>query len=209
MTAQTLSYTVVDAFTSRPFKGNPASVIILSEGVTLPDDTLQGIAMEFNLSETAFITPSQGPDDHESDTRTFGLRWFTPEHEVALCGHATLASAKVLFSTPLLVPSNVSLLRFNTISGVLTAAKITSPDGSEPKIELDFPSGELHSSGFKGSLDLDKVHSIIQRAFGVDHDNLIKFLGAGEGVSFDKYLVIEIDGEKVQLEGARVDCSLL
>ncbi len=76
----------VDAFASRLFAGNPAAVVILPEW--LPNDTLQAIAQENNPAETAFVVPAA--DD-------FGHRWFTPEIEVDLCGHATLASAYVLF----------------------------------------------------------------------------------------------------------------
>ena len=77
----------VDAFTGRLFGGNPAAVVVLPEW--LADETLQAIAQENNLAETAFVVP--GAD-------WFGLRWFTPEIEVDLCGHATLASAYVLFN---------------------------------------------------------------------------------------------------------------
>jgi predicted PhzF superfamily epimerase YddE/YHI9 len=78
----------VDAFADRPFSGNPAAVVPLEEW--LPDETLQAIAEENNLSETAFTVPST---DGEAD---YDLRWFTPTVEVALCGHATLASGHVL-----------------------------------------------------------------------------------------------------------------
>jgi PhzF family phenazine biosynthesis protein len=78
----------VDAFADRPFTGNPAAVVPLE--AWLPDETLQAIAMENNLSETAFTVPdASGEADYE-------LRWFTPTTEVALCGHATLASGHVL-----------------------------------------------------------------------------------------------------------------
>jgi PhzF family phenazine biosynthesis protein len=77
----------VDAFADRPFTGNPAAVMPLDSW--LPDETLQAIAMENNLSETAFTVPAEGDADYE-------LRWFTPTTEVVLCGHATLASAHVL-----------------------------------------------------------------------------------------------------------------
>ncbi|HWH18172.1 MAG TPA: PhzF family phenazine biosynthesis protein [Allosphingosinicella sp.] len=77
----------VDAFADRPFTGNPAAVVPLEEW--LPDETLQAIAMENNLSETAFTIPSSGDADYE-------LRWFTPTTEVVMCGHATLASGHVL-----------------------------------------------------------------------------------------------------------------
>ena len=76
----------VDAFTSEVFSGNPAAVCLL-EG-WIPDSTLQAMAAENNLSETAFLVGNEGG---------FELRWFTPLTEVALCGHATLASAHVLF----------------------------------------------------------------------------------------------------------------
>ena len=111
----------VDAFTDRPFRGNPAAVCLLSE----PADEawLQDVAREMNLSETAFLVRQE---------EGFGLRWFTPAVEVSLCGHATLASAHVLWETGLLRPSERA--RFFTRSGLLSAAL----RGEE--IELNFPS---------------------------------------------------------------------
>jgi PhzF family phenazine biosynthesis protein len=82
-----LRFVQVDAFADRPFTGNPAAVVPLLEW--LPDETLQAIAMENNLSETAFTVPA---GDGQCD---FDLRWFTPTTEVDLCGHATLASGHV------------------------------------------------------------------------------------------------------------------
>jgi predicted PhzF superfamily epimerase YddE/YHI9 len=110
----------LDAFATRLFGGNPAAVVILPEW--LPDDVLQQIAMENNLSETAFVVP--GGD-------AFGLRWFTPEVEVDLCGHATLASGHVLFhhgytSSPEIV--------FRYQGGTLTVTR----EGE--LIAMDFPS---------------------------------------------------------------------
>lgn len=99
----------VDAFTSHVFGGNPAAVIPLTKW--LPDETMQQIAMENNLSETAFYV-----EEHEA----FGLRWFTPEVEVDLCGHATLATAHVLFKELGFAGNE---LRFDTRSGRLTVAK--------------------------------------------------------------------------------------
>lgn len=110
----------VDAFTDRPFAGNPAAVCLLDG----PRDArwMQQVAAEMNLSETAFVLPRQ--DGWE-------LRWFTPTTEVDLCGHATLASAHVLWETGHLAPDRTA--RFHTRSGLLTA---TRRDGW---IELDFP----------------------------------------------------------------------
>ncbi len=118
----------VDAFTDRPFAGNPAAVCLFDRPP--PDPILQAIAREMNLSETAYPIPRAPPRDWSA---TFGLRWFTPTLEIDLCGHATLASAKVLFDE-LGVPA--ATLRFETQSGPLYARR--GPDG----IALDFPREE-------------------------------------------------------------------
>ena len=113
----------VDAFTDRKYAGNPAAVCILSE----PADErwMQDVAAEMNLSETAFAQ-RLGPDS------IFSLRWFTPKREVDLCGHATLATAHVLWEEGHLPDSQPA--RFETRSGLLTAKR------SSTGIEFDFPS---------------------------------------------------------------------
>lgn len=110
----------VDAFTDRPFAGNPAAVCVLPA----PREAgwLQLVAREMNLSETAFLVRQEDG---------FDLRWFTPAVEVDLCGHATLASAHVLWEAGLLAPDEQA--RFHTRSGLLTA------DRRAGWIELDFP----------------------------------------------------------------------
>lgn len=116
----TIPIVQVDAFTSEPFAGNPAAVCVLDA----PRDErwMQHVAREMNLAETAFLHPV---DDG------FSLRWFTPVVEVDLCGHATLASAHVLWETGRL--PRTATARFHTRSGLLTAAR---QDGWT---ELDFP----------------------------------------------------------------------
>ncbi|XP_074448646.1 phenazine biosynthesis-like domain-containing protein isoform X3 [Larus michahellis] len=117
----------VDAFTNRPFSGNPAAVCLLEND--LDEDLHQKIATEMNLSETAFIRKLH-PEDDFTKSSCFGLRWFTPANEVPLCGHATLASAAVLFH----VQKNTnSVLTFVTLSGELKARKV------EDHIVLDLP----------------------------------------------------------------------
>jgi PhzF family phenazine biosynthesis protein len=110
----------VDAFADRPFTGNPAAVMPLDDW--LPEETLQAIAEENNLSETAFTVPTAGGEpDYE-------LRWFTPTTEVALCGHATLASGHVLIA-------DRDTVRFSTRkSGVLAVRR-----GEGGALELDLP----------------------------------------------------------------------
>jgi predicted PhzF superfamily epimerase YddE/YHI9 len=115
-----IPYYQVDAFTARTFGGNPAGVCVLEEW--LSDDVLQCIAAENNLAETAFFVRQN--DDYQ-------LRWFTPLIEVDLCGHATLASAFVLFSE---LGCGGETIRFHSRSGLLGATRRSEV------IELDFPS---------------------------------------------------------------------
>ena len=111
----------VDAFTDTPFKGNPAAVCILPQAAD--EDWMQKLATEMNLSETAFLVEQ---DDG------YRLRWYTPAVEVDLCGHATLASAHIMWETGLLEPDRQA--RFFTRSGLLTARRRAD------WIKLDFPS---------------------------------------------------------------------
>ena len=107
---------IVDAFSAKPFSGNPAAVCIIPHGVSLRDEEMQKIAAEMNLSETAFL--SCEPETTLHTGREFNLRWFTPTCEVPLCGHATMATSAVIFKQ--YSNSNKELL-FNTLSGKLTA----------------------------------------------------------------------------------------
>ena len=109
MTAAPLRYFIVDAFTNRRFAGNPAAIIPLAKWAD--DQWLQNVAMEMNLSETAYLVPN--------DTG-FDLRWFTPKAEVDLCGHATLATAYVLFNKEGHTGDTVT---FNSRSGPLTVTR--------------------------------------------------------------------------------------
>lgn len=110
----------VDAFADRPFAGNPAAVCVLDRAASTT--WMQSVALEMNLSETAFLHP-------EGDA--WRLRWFTPTVEVDLCGHATLASAHVLWETRRL--AHDASARFLTKSGPLSARRVGA------RIELDFP----------------------------------------------------------------------
>lgn len=110
----------VDSFTSHPFAGNPAGVCLLLKPAE--ETWMQAIAREMNLSETAFML---------RQVDGFNLRWFTPAMEVRLCGHATLASAHILWQTGVLQPGEQA--RFHTLSGLLTASQRGN------WIEMDFP----------------------------------------------------------------------
>jgi PhzF family phenazine biosynthesis protein len=112
--------TQVDAFTDKPFAGNPAAVCVLP--APREESWMRNVAREMNLSETAFLV---------KQADGYGLRWFTPTVEIRLCGHATLASAHVLWEEGFLKPDQQA--RFQTLSGTLTA------DRRGDWIELDFP----------------------------------------------------------------------
>jgi PhzF family phenazine biosynthesis protein len=131
----TLPFFQVDAFADRPLTGNPAAVMPLERW--LDDALMQAISAENNLAETAFTVPS------DSDDADYELRWFTPEAEVPLCGHATLASGHVLIhSDP---------VRFSTKSGILIVAR------RDDVLELDLPAPslrEVHEADLTRSLGL-------------------------------------------------------
>jgi PhzF family phenazine biosynthesis protein len=129
----------VDAFASEPFKGNPAAVCLLDE--PRPAEWMQNVAMEMNLSETAFILPrADGP----SLPAAFDLRWFTPTVEVPLCGHATLASAHTLWESGRV--SGDKAVRFSTLSGWLITSR------RDDRIEMDFPAILSDTHQLPGSL---------------------------------------------------------
>ncbi|MEV0592999.1 PhzF family phenazine biosynthesis protein [Nonomuraea cavernae] len=119
----------VDAFTDTPFQGNPAAVCLLESAA--PDSWMQAVAAEMRLSETAFLLGDS-------------LRWFTPAVEVSLCGHATLATAHVLYSTD----TASGPVEFSTASGRLTVNR--TPDGL---ISMDFPAKEVTPTTLPAGLE--------------------------------------------------------
>ncbi len=112
----------VDAFTEKPFSGNPAAVCVLEE--PLSPEAMLRVAAEMNLSETAFVQPTAGDGTRK-------LQWFTPTVEVPLCGHATLATSHVLIREL----KQDGPLRFDTLSGILTVE-----EGGDGWLTMDFPS---------------------------------------------------------------------
>ena len=129
---------IVDAFTSKPFSGNPAAVCVLDSWPS--ENSMMKLAMENNLSETAFIV---------KETQGYHLRWFTPGTEVELCGHATLASAFVILN---FYEPGSDLVQFSTLSGLLTIRRKGN------LYEMDFPTYELKEI---------PVTDAMEQAFGV------------------------------------------
>lgn len=161
-----LAISQIDAFARVPFDGNPAAVMPLS--AWLPDDVLQAIAAENNLSETAFLVPD-GADEGGGGS-DFALRWFTPTAEVALCGHATLASGHFVLSSD----TNRNAVTFRTRqAGQLTVSR--AGDG----YELDLP---VHEATRK---PLPRIVA----ALGLDEDEVDTFWHPG------RYGLIVLDSE--------------
>lgn len=129
---------IVDAFTSKPFSGNPAAVCVMENWPS--EESVKKLAMENNLSETAFIV---------KEPAGYRLRWFTPETEVELCGHATLASSFVILNY---YEPDRDTVQFHTLSGVLTIRR----EGD--LFEMDFPTYELREI---------PVTDAMEKAFGI------------------------------------------
>jgi len=158
--------TQVDAFTERRYAGNPAAVCVLSEPAE--ERWMQDVASEMNLSETAFAR-------RLPDGAKFNLRWFTPKAEVDLCGHATLATAHILWEEGHLGRDDPAL--FETRSGLLTALR--APDG----IELDFPTNPV-SEPLSDPGALAELESILGAS--------VQFAGRSR---FD--LLVELESEEI------------
>lgn len=129
----------VDAFTDKPFTGNPAAVVVLDEAPS--DEWMAALARETNLSETAFVIRETLPN------ADFGLRWFTPAVEVDLCGHATLAAAHCLLDDGVSTP-----IRFATRSGVLTVngqhgGLLAMDFPASPLVQIEPPAGTVEALG--------------------------------------------------------------
>ena len=179
----------VDAFASRVFTGNPAAVVPLQSW--LPDDVMQSIALENNLSETAYFVPEEGG---------YAIRWFTPLTEVDLCGHATLASAYVVFER---LEFEEPVIRFSSRSGPLTVTR------DEDRLVLDFPA--------RPPLPCDTPEAIV-RAFGETpqaclkaDDYVIVFENESQvrAASPNMDALLELDGRGVVITSRATDCDFV
>ena len=157
----TLDIYQVDAFSNRVFGGNPAAVVPLSSW--LPDETLQAVAAENNLSETAFFVPH---------AEGFHIRWFTPLFEVRLCGHATVASAHVLWNE---LGYEKQELKLHSKSGTLGVKK------KDTLYTLDFPSCEIKEVSVLDGLE-NALGTEVQKTFR-GRDDFLAVLGSQSDVS--------------------------
>lgn len=186
----------VDDFTGQAFKGNPAAVCILEEYIS--DELMQSIAKEMNLSETAFVKPLE--DKNISDCSLFSLRWFTPEVEVNLCGHGTIATSKILFDE-----FNVKTdeIRYETKSGILISGKENN------NISLDFPIDSF--SNFELTEDILNamgIKSYVKAVIGENTRKIVIEVNSEEEVitlkpNFDKLNLLKFNTE---VKGLAVTC---
>lgn len=168
----------VDAFSDKPFKGNPAAVCILKESP--PEKWMQDVASEMNLAETAFLVPMNNG---------YKLRWFTPNSEVDLCGHATLASAHVLWEKGYLRKGQEA--NFHTRSGLLTAQIV------ENWIQLNFPTTQEEKTDVPAelieALKIDSIYagkSIFDYLIEVESEDIVKNMAP----DFTKLLKVPMRG---------------
>ena len=181
----------IDAFTDRPFAGNPAAVVPLDSWIDVA--RMQAIASENNLSETAFLVPSSAPD---SD---FDIRWFTPTDEASLCGHATLASAFVLFAER---GWQTDVIRFSSASGMLAARR--RDDGM---IMLDFPARAGRQmpvpDGLEAAIGMPvrEFHKAVMNMAVLDDEAAVR--RARPDLDYIRHL----EGDGLILTGAGADCD--
>ena len=163
----------VDSFTDQPFKGNPAGVCILKEKIS--EKLMQSIASEMNLSETAFCVPVG--NDSFDEAEKFDLRWFTPAVEIDLCGHATLATAKILYDE---YHNSSEALRFSTRSGELivkkTGAKLAMDFPCDPAEEAEIPQDAIEALGIKRAVNTASSRNLKMKLIEVESPEIVKNL---------------------------------
>ena len=179
---------IVDAFTNKPFSGNPAAVCVMDEWPS--EESMMKLAMENNLSETAFIV--------KEDTG-YHLRWFTPGTEVELCGHATLASSFVILN---FYEKESNEVRFNTLSGELIIEK------KGTRYEMNFPTYELKEIPVTD--DMEKAYGVrpVKAVLGLDLVCVFETEEQVRNMNSDQILLTTIPGriQNATAKGKDIDC---
>ena len=179
---------IVDAFTSEPFSGNPAAVCVMERWPS--DESMMKLAMENNLSETAFIV---------KETAGYHLRWFTPGTEVELCGHATLASAFVILNY---YEPDSQIVQFNTLSGVLTVER------TEDLYEMDFPTYELKEIPVTDAMERAYGVRPVKAILGLDLICVFDSEDQVRNMNPDQIALLQIEGriQNATAKGKETDC---
>ena len=179
---------IVDAFTSKPFSGNPAAVCVMDNWPS--EEFMMKLAMENNLSETAFIV---------KETAGYHLRWFTPATEVELCGHATLASSFVILS---FYEPDSKMVQFNTLSGILTIRR------KDNLFEMNFPTYELREIPVTDAMERAFGVRPIKAVLGLDLVCIFESEDQVRTMQPDHALLTQIDGriQNATARGNETDC---
>ncbi|ORX94496.1 Diaminopimelate epimerase-like protein [Basidiobolus meristosporus CBS 931.73] len=185
----------VDAFVTEegPFSGNPAGVCLIPYGTNLEEERLQKIALEMNLSETAFVQPLKESEGFDTG-KEFNLRWFTPTVEIALCGHGTIATGHIILN----VLNNPSKeIQFRTMSGLLTAKRTEN----EGEIAISLPAGE--------SVEVSDREELVQmaEASGIHVNNEKVPIESVHYSSKSKKLFVHVKGGRAVLESIKLNIN--
>lgn len=211
---QSFPFSINNAFTDRLEGGNPAAIVRLPSLTTLPDATLQTIAGNFNQPMTVFITPLAHCDSVVDQSTSpgamtkmarFGIRWFTPEIEVAFCGHGTVAAATEVFRGGDGVGTeDLTEIRFEATSGKFLVARKVEED----RIEIDLDSETSEELSVEEDI---QIRGVLTKALGKNVP--VKYTGRGAG-HLKQYALIEVD--TLELKNVKVNtdafvsiCSLL
>ena len=179
---------VVDAFTGKPFSGNPAAVCVMESWPS--EESMMNLAMENNLSETAFIVKEAGG---------YHLRWFTPATEVELCGHATLASSFVILN---FYEPDSDMVQFNTLSGVLTIRRCGD------LFEMNFPTYELREIAVTDAMERAFGTRPVRAVLGLDLICIFENEEQVRTMQPDQALLNQIEGriQNATARGKETDC---
>jgi len=179
---------IVDAFTNQPFSGNPAAVCVMDRWPS--EEAMMKLAMENNLSETAFIV---------KEPEGWHLRWFTPGTEVELCGHATLASSFVILN---FYEPDSDVVRFNTMSGLLTVRKKSS------LYEMDFPTYALKEIPVTDAMERAFGVRPVKAVLGLDLVCVFETEEQVRSMVPDQVLLTQLEGriQNATAQGSQTDC---
>jgi len=201
--AQSFPFSINNAFTDRLEGGNPAAIVSLPSLTALPDATLQTIAVNFNQPMTVFITPLAHCDSAVDQSTSpvmmtkmagFGIRWFTPEIEVALCGHGTIAAAAAVFrGADGVGAEDLTEIRFEATSGKFLVARKVEED----RIEIDLDSETSEELSIEEDI---KIRGVLAKALGKNVP--VKYTGCGAG-HLKQYALIEVD--TLELKNVKVN----
>ena len=182
--SKSVPFTILNAFTDDIAGGNPAAIVFISSLSAYSDEVLLTIARNFNQPITTFVSPGPIPTTSDAEIAEFGARWFTPDVEVPMCGHGSLAAAKAIFTHGSLVPASVNTLRFESDKGRVAVARRAEDD----RIEIALDAASL--TELSNEDDATKLRAALERAMGKDVK--VKFMGRGDA-KYPQYVLVELD----------------